>query len=617
MQPYQEEYIENLKESSSLTVQSREKPRDFETYLERRLRRKEKQERIVARSMALLRENLFPLLDCLPEADGQELEELEEFAAALYDGRNELDIGLFCQIRQALLSRARIRRDREAMVRQLYWLGMGYYSLCSKLMGLDLPAADCYTSQMRLCFMEAAAYLKYFDEFEDSDTKGYILRSRANVSLGQFKSTSEKIHLVKYTLQILQDKWYQEKAPDLPWSRFIYLTHLQMAASISRSREKAMTPQDIADVMESVYVVYGQQLAQAKAHGQNPPVKTTFSYDSINYYCGLDTLDGLLRKMERLMDEADGNDHSAEGIYAMISLPAFYCNFLRENPEKLPEREEYLDGLYRRASEYVDRFPQPDENETLFYALRQLMLVFVETKNSITYGALLERLLVRFMPETYIHSCTVGGTAAVFCSILLAEEPDFFDDIGSIRCITDFRQKEDAVIDFALKSGLYHDIGKIGFTNLYARIARQWLADEYAMARLHTQLGEGRLANQSSTKAFAPIALGHHSWYDGSDGYPETYVRLECPCRQMVDVIALMDWLDNVTYTTHLYTGIRMTFEEAVREAVRLGGTQFSPLLTGRLADKAIAQKLADAFKDSRRDACRRLYEANPSAILQ
>ena len=112
---------------------------------------------------------------------------------------------------------------------------------------------------MRLCFMEAAAYLKYFDEISDSGTKGYILRSRANVSLGQFKSPSEKIRLVKYTLQILQDKWYQEKAPELPWSRFIYMTHLQMAASISRSREKAMTPEDIAAAETAIEPVVSLQ----------------------------------------------------------------------------------------------------------------------------------------------------------------------------------------------------------------------------------------------------------------------------------------------------------------------------------------------------------------------
>lgn len=617
MEPYQEEYIANLKEISGLAAESRQELQSFDAFLEKKLACKKRHEQAVERNMTLLRENLFPLLDRLFEADGAELANLTEFAGVLFDGRNELDIGLFCQIHRALLSRARVQKDQNAMICELYWLGIGYNSLCSKLLGLDYAAGERYTSQMRLCFMEAAAYLKYFDEISDSGTKGYILRSRANVSLGQFKSPSEKIRLVKYTLQILQDKWYQEKAPELPWSRFIYMTHLQMAASISRSREKAMTPEDIAAVMESVYVVYDQQWAQAKENGQHPPVRATFSYDSINYYCGLNTLDELLHKMELLMDRAEENDYSPDGVYAMISLPAFYCNFLQENPEKLPERTEYLESLYRRASAYVAGFPRASENETLFFALRQLMLVFVETKNSMSYGTLLERLLILFMPETYVHSCTVGKAAAAFCRVLLGEEPGFFDDMDFIREITDFREKENAVTDYARKCGLYHDTGKIGLTNLYALTARQWFEDEYTMARLHTQLGGERLANQLSTKRYAPVALGHHVWYDGSSGYPETYVRLESPYRQMVDIIGLMDWLDNVTYTSYLYTGMQKTFEEAVQEAALLGGKRFSPLLTERLMDKALSEKLEGVFKDSRRQACRQLYEAAKNPTLQ
>lgn len=614
MQPYQKKYIANLMEISKISFQAKEE-QSLELYLERQQQRKKYFAQIVEQNMILLRENLFPLLDCLFEADDTQIQELAEFASALFDGKNELDIELFCQIHRALLSRARMQKDRDAMIRELYWLGMGYNCFCTKLVGLDLPAVDRYTSQMRLCFMEAAAYLKYFDEISDSDTKGYILRSRANVSLGQFKSPSEKIHLVKYTLQILQDKWYQEKAPELPWDRFIYMTHMQMAASISRSKEKAMTSQDIADVMESVYVVYERQWAQARTQGEHPPIRATFSYDSINYYCGLDSLDGLLHKMELLMDTTVTTDYSVDGIYGMISLPAFYCNSLRENPEKIPDRTEYLDLLYTRAMDYVERFPRASENENLFFALRQLLIAFVETKNSISYGALLQRLLIRFMPETYIHSCTVGKTAAAFCSILISEEPNFFDDMDCIREIRDFHQKKAAVMDYARKSGLYHDAGKISFTFLHSRTARQWFEDEYAIARLHTQLGGERLAAQASTQSFAAVALGHHAWYDGSDGYPETYVRLECPYRQMVDVIGLMDWLDNVTYTTHLYTGIQKTFDEAIQDAIALGGKRFSPLLTQRLTDKSIAASLAEAFENSRQEAYRQLFEASKSSI--
>lgn len=78
------------------------------------------------------------------------------------------------------------------MIRELYWLGIGRNNLCSRLLGLEMPMVDYYMSRMRLCFTEAGAYLKYFDEIKDKDTRAYILRARANMSLGQFARTARR-----------------------------------------------------------------------------------------------------------------------------------------------------------------------------------------------------------------------------------------------------------------------------------------------------------------------------------------------------------------------------------------------------------------------------------------
>ena len=47
---------------------------------------------------------------------------------------------------------------------------------------------------------------------------------------------------------------YQSGAPELPWDRFVYTTHQQMASSVSYNKDKVMTPEDMASVMESAYI---------------------------------------------------------------------------------------------------------------------------------------------------------------------------------------------------------------------------------------------------------------------------------------------------------------------------------------------------------------------------
>ena len=608
MRPYQKEYIENIREIAALTARKDPDGLTLEAY-EARMRRDEAAAwEKVGRNMALLREGLFSTLDHLFEADQETLEELEEFASHLMGGKETQDEGVFRLIHRALLSLARQKGDRRGMIRELYWLGMGYYWLYSKLVGLPLETVEKYANQMRLNFTEAAAYLKYFEEIEDTETRGYMLRSRANMSLGSFKSSGEKIRLVRDTLCIMQDETYRQTEPDLPWERYLYMTHQQMASSVSYSKEQVMSPEDMAWIMESAYIVYHQRLEEAAASGGHAPLRWAFPYYAMEYYCGIYDMDHLMARIEKLMDQADPADVSPDGMYGILSLPAFYCQYLEQNPERIPAKASYLEGLYQRALEYAGRFPA-QEDEKLSLYLRQLSFTYIETKGGVPYGVYLQKLLLRFAPEAYLHSRMVGEAARALCGLIMEEEPTFFDDVVKFQQIDDPEAKRRQVLDDAMTCGLLHDVGKISFLELYSRTARQWFEEEYEVTRLHTTAGHLLLSERASTKRFAPIALGHHAWYDGSShGYPEAYRRLECPCRQMVDVIGLVDWLENVSHSAQAYTGMEMGFDEAVEEAISLEGRRFSPMLTARLRDKQVAALIWDAFERGRKEAYRRMY---------
>ena len=468
MQPYQEEYLSNLRQFAALSQRARPGALSCEQYAARMAEVQEQIVRLAQRNIELLRAGLFPVLDNLFDAGAEELEELEEFSFQLFNGQTELDVGLACQIHQALLSLARMRRDRSAMIRELYWLGLGRNSVVSKLVGLELSDIEEYNARMRLCFTEAAAYLKFYDEIDDAETRGYILRSRANMALGQFPSPSAKIALLKNTLKILQDEDYQEKSPSLPWERFIYLTHQNITSSISHNKERAMTPEDTADIMESAYIVYQQRFEEAEMQGKQPPAKSAFAYYAIEYYCGLYDLDTFLAKIEVLLNAADPSDYSRDGIYNMISLPAFYSQYLEQYPDYIPPRREYIEDLYPRILTYADLFPGELGDSNLFLYLRQLSLTFVET-GGVPYGDFLERLLLRFAPDIFCHSHVVGEGARALCAVILENDPGFFDDIDFIRDAPSPAEKRRTALDFAMGCGVFHDTGKISVIELYSR----------------------------------------------------------------------------------------------------------------------------------------------------
>lgn len=564
MRPYQEEYIANVKEFISLDLRPGPEDQTAETYAQRLQAQLRRRRQLSERNMELLRKKLLPALDHLSEADKEERQTLQDFSAKLLASPKQVDVGLVCQIQEALLALARQERDRPELIEHLYWLGMGRFSLANKLVNMDQVAAH-YYAHVRECFQEAASYLEQFEEFEDDKTRSYIIRATANRALGRFPTVGERTRLLKEALEVMENPYYRALAPGLPWEQYVKMTHQLMVSSISHSREGAMTGKDVADIMRSVYTIY---------RDRSPTPQQMFHYSAIEFYCGIHGVDHFLQQLERQIDAADSRDFSHEGMYTLISLPAYYCQYLSQYPERVEERERfYVVGLYRRIQSYLDAFPPSLEDENLFFYLRQLICTFIEMEQGIPYRDFLYRLILHFSPEVYIHSRTVAEAAKVLCGSLLDRDAGFFDDIPFLHSISDPAEKRQATLDYAEGCGLFHDVGKVNCLEIHTRIARRWSPIEDEMARLHSVAGHELLLSRASTSRYAAAALGHHVWYDGNTalGYPADYRRSQCPERRMVDVIALANWLADCMNEGQLTPESPDPFEEAIKRSLLLG----------------------------------------------
>lgn len=601
MRPYQEEYLANSTRFIALSTLKRPRGESPEEYASRLWQDQDRRLELIKRNMELLQEELVPALDRLTGAGAEEKAELKEFSGRLVAGPAQLDVGLTCQIQQAFLAVARQEEDRRGIIEHCYQLGIGRFALYSKLVNMDTPLVQPYLLQMRQSFCEAASYLKDFGDIPDTETRGYIIRAFANRGMGQFPTVGERTRLLKEALEVMENPVYRAMAPELPWDRYVRLTHQLMVSSMSHSRERAMTAQDVADIMKSVQTIY--RSVKLTAHQQ-------FRCDAIEFYCGIHDLDSQLKKMERLIDRAGSRDFSENGMYSLISLPAFYCQYLQQYPEHLGERERfYIIRLYQRIQGYLHAVPASAENEKLFFYLRQLVCTYVETEQTIPYSGFFLGLILRFMPEVYIHSRMVARIARTLCGFLMDRDPAFFDDIDSIRSISDPAEKRRAALDHAEGCGNFHDAGKINCLDIYTRTARRWFLEEYEMARLHTVAGYELLHSRASTARYASAAMGHHVWYNGARGYPHDYRREEDPGRRMVDVVALADWLVGATDTHWLGPGVRQSFRQAAERAVALAGTRFSPRVAAVLREADAVGGLQQAMELGRENACREIYE--------
>lgn len=603
MQPYQEEYIANCQTIRTLTAPPTIGDLPFERVFDATMETMKQARALFQRNMELLTEYLLPLLDNLYAQTDDVLWELESFGDALVAKPQVLDMALACQIHEAILSCARHTKNKDVVIRLLYKVGMDRFGYWQMLNGSEMPQMDRFSVPMRYCFAEAGSYLKYYDEFTCEETKAYILRSVANCYLGYFKDWRERIKRVRYSMQVFQDEQYRAGAPGLPWNSYMISLHRQMTSVLPHGfRAGSLSVDEVTDIMESAHLIYEKQHEKAKESGR--PVKVTglLSFYALEFGCSLISKEEFLAAVETLMNEADASSYDEDTEYQILSLPAFYVAYIKEMPEMIQPRESYITGLYQRMLHYIAKMPSDCVTDTTRSRIRHILGSYLEIKDGISYRQMALALFSRFSPDLYAHGHAVGGMAKLLCKAIYAEEPDFFDDIPTFAAMPDGKEKEAAILEYAYNAGLFHDIGRLNFSVLYSNAGRQRLRREQDALELHPYLGRKWLRETDSTKCYIDVAFGHHRWYDESDGYPEEYHRNESPYRAMVDVVALMDYLEKEERDDSYILLHTTPFHEKAEKAMKLSGRRFSPLVTGWLRDEKLAKQLEALYINGRRD---------------
>lgn len=603
MQPYQEEYIANCERIRSLTFSAVRlscasgslpcggAPGDgSHGCSSRAMANALEAQALTSRNNTLLEEYLLPALDDIYGQDSQALRQLEAFADALTGGSQAIDAPLASQIHEALVSAFRHQNNRKALIRELYKLGMARYQLVRMVYGIGVLQSNRHSLSMRMryCFVEAASYLAFFDEF-DEETKGYILRSLSNIYLGHYDDWHEKLQCIRRTREVMFDERYQKSAPGLPWAHYQRATTQQMAVALPYGLKGSSVNADVvADVMDAAHSIYMEQYQKAQQSGQPLQSRWLLPYYMMEYCCGLCSPSLLLKRMETLMDRADVRCFDGGTAHAVVAMVVFYVQQLDLFPEMYAPRESYLTELYRRILRYAEDIPEEAVTDQIVRYFCQVCSLFHEIEGGVQYLDMILALIRRFVPNLYIHGDSVGRMARCIASAILAEEPHYFDEVPEL---SEAETQADALL-FVYLAGMTHDFGMIDFASLYSQAGRKLLRDEYEIRKLHTTLGHLRLSQCSSTRCYADIALGHHLWYDGSDGYPEDYSRSDSPYRAVTDIIALADYLD-CDQDTELGNVIHTRpFDECIESVLKLSGRRFSPLVAAWLRNPDLCRQL-------------------------
>ena len=211
----------------------------------------------------------------------------------------------------------------------------------------------------------------------------------------------------------------------------------------------------------------------------------------------------------------------------------------------------------------------------------------------------LNALNVATQVTTYAHSVHVSMIAEQLMRGVLAYQPELL-----IGCLGDLQVSEISgnhkkYLDFIHDAAMYHDIGKNSIASVVNNDYRPITDMEYSIIKQHPEMGMQYLDLAPSLQKFKDTTLGHHKWYNGKGGYPNSFDNTKSPKRILIDIVTLSDCLQAATERIgRNYKGDK-NFDTVMAEFRRDAGVRYNPDLVNLIDEHPdLAKKLADLIDD-------------------
>lgn len=210
-------------------------------------------------------------------------------------------------------------------------------------------------------------------------------------------------------------------------------------------------------------------------------------------------------------------------------------------------------------------------------------------------------LTVKHQLHTFIHSVMVSQLATLVAQKIMQKDPGFFSSTGSTQA---------DVLGFINTAALLHDIGKTDIAHIINQQSRSLTPEELRIIRTHPDAGGDLLERIPVLKPFADIARGHHCYYDGNGGYPDTFDNTSSPYKQIIDLISVCDSIDAATDTVGRCYTANKKLQTVLAELEAGSGTRYSPeIVIAITSDSSLIEMIESTVTVGRDNTYYRVYK--------
>lgn len=530
-----------------------------------------------------------------------------------------MDVGISFRIHKLLYAYARLHKDRDMMIRELYYQGLAAFYLNLKIASMGI---NVLREEINGFFYQGASWFSHWEDISDEETRSYIIRCMANRNLtvsrepetdGLVEGMMPEAVYERYmrnfeeTMQVVTSPYYRRQNPGIPWDSFVYSMHYDRTTFLAFLRKKP-SPQIGQDVMESAAYVYRQQ--ESAADGKKQPVtdaRTIYLYAAARFHSGIISAKELMDILLSVYQQADSSDFSMKGIQFNLMYPQYlHTYFMYLSPEERPAFQPQVQQALQNLYSYLLRMPRNEYINKVASSLRDVMRSLPDQEISVNHP-LLDMILACHAP-TYIHSIMVAWLNQRIVTRLLDTHPETLEGVFGYRGIDNILANREQICSRAYSCGLYHDLGKSMVINYIGIYGRRLLDEEFLCIQYHSQLGSSLLQEFPGLEDLSEVALHHHRSYDGRGGYPRLQQQCSERAREIAYITTVSDSIDAATDGIGRSYVTAKSYETLVRELFERSGTSYAPEIVALFENPEFCRKLGQDMAEFRKSVYCKVY---------
>lgn len=555
----------------------------------------------------------------------QDVEDLKEFADKLFSYNRSLDTGAAYRVHQLLYAYAKYHDDTNLIIRELYYQGLALHYMNLKI---EMPPVNLYCEQIMDCFSKGAAYMAQYEEIEDEETRGFIIRCMGNRKLGlteQYNGNAKANphasasgfrkyeQIFEETMAVISNPKYRAMNPGLPWGQYEYSMHMDRTTFLTYLRQND-DPEIAAAVMESADYVYQHQMRIAREKDKLIGERMLYMYAAARYHAGRITIEQLVKELYELCLRARPDDFSASGITLNINIPLYLHYYYQLLPEKEKEEiEPRVIEILDRVLTYLFSLPLNEYSAMISSSVRMLLRLRLERNRSF-HSNMLDYVLACHAP-TYIHSLMVAHLTTMLIGRMIDTRPELLAGILGTENAEDVIRRREEICQHAYRCGLYHDLGKCQILHEIGLYNRRLLDEEYRIIQYHPLMGSLLLDFVPGMEDASIVAQHHHRFYNEEGGYLPSCPECHTPIKHFVDVVTVCDAIDAATDNVGRSYANAKTLTQLLAELRAGAGVRYSPDVVNIFDDEGFCRQVEMFIHHQRRAIYCQIYRGVQDAV--